>query len=195
MIHQHNKLLETGEAGLGQLFEDERDHLRKFLQCRINGKLASRIDASDVIQEVYLRAQTALPSYLANPVIPPLAWLRHLSSQVLCELHRKHLRGIRNPYREGNQSDQFLVLSLTSSTLSIPSKVERADLQVLIRKKLSELNAIDREVLEMRHVDSYSLAEIATMLGMHVETIKKRYYRALKRFKGLIEEPGMFSQT
>ena len=189
----HNKLLETGSVGLGQLFEDERDHLRKFLQRRINGKLSSRIDASDVIQEVYLRAQTALPSYLANPVIPPLAWLRHLTSQVLCEVHRKHFRGIRSPYREENQVDQFLVLSLMNSTMSIPSKVERAESQILIRKKLSELNAIDREVLEMRHVDGCSLAEIASMLGMHGETIKKRYYRALERFKDLVEEPGMSS--
>ncbi|MEZ6138527.1 MAG: sigma-70 family RNA polymerase sigma factor [Pirellulaceae bacterium] len=193
MIHRHNKLLETGAAGLGQLFEDERDHLRNFLQRRINGKLASRIDASDMIQEVYLRAQAALPNYLSNPVVPPLTWLRHLSFQVLCEVHRKQFRGIRNPFREGNQMDQFLVLNLTSSSMSIASKVERDDFQVLIRNKLSELNAIDREVLEMRHVDSYSLSEIATMLGMHVETIKKRYYRALKRFKDLIELPEISS--
>ena len=89
MIPPYSKLLETGAAGLGQLFEEERDHLRRFLQRRINGKLSSRIDASDVIQEVYLRAQAALPNYLSNPVVPPLTWLRHLSFQVLCEVHRK----------------------------------------------------------------------------------------------------------
>jgi DNA-directed RNA polymerase specialized sigma24 family protein len=38
----------------------------------------------------------------------------------------------------------------------------------------------------MRHVDGYSLAEISKLLDIGLETIKKRYYRALKRFKDLV---------
>ncbi len=180
--------LDAGVSGLGQLFERERAHLRRFLERRINRKLTSRLDASDVIQEVFFRAQQALPSYLSNPVIPPLIWLRHLSVQVLCEVHRKQFRGIRSPFREENQFDKFLVTSLSQSSISINSKVEKSELQSKIREKLVELNQIDREVLEMRHVDGYSLAEIAKMLEIQLETIKKRYYRALKRFKDLVEK-------
>lgn len=190
MIQPAKKLLESGVDGLGLLFEQERAHLRRFLERRINRKLASRLDASDVIQEVFFRAQQALPSYLSNPALPPMIWLRHLSAQVLCEVHRKHFRGVRNPYREGNQAEQFLVLSLTSSSVSISSKMERTDIQSKVSQKLTELNEIDRQVLEMRHVDGCSLAEIAKILEIHYETIKKRYYRALKRFKDLIEEPS-----
>ncbi len=189
MIHSHHKLLESGASGLGQLFEHERDHLRKFLERRINRRLSSRIDASDIIQEVFFRAQRALPGYLSNPVVPPLTWLRHLSVQVLCEVHRKHFRGVRNPYREGDQVDQFLVMSLTNSSISIASKIERDDVQAEIRTKLAELNAIDQEVLEMRHVDGYSLVEIASMLNMQVETVKKRYYRALNRLRVILAPP------
>lgn len=173
-------------TGLGQLFEHERAHLRRFLERRINRKLSSRLDASDVIQEVYFRAQSALPTYLSNPAVPPLIWLRHLSVQVLCEVHRKQFRGIRSPYREENQFDKFLVASLTHSSTSLASKLEKADLQSKIVAKLSDLNQIDREVLEMRHVDGYSLAEIAKLLDIQLETIKKRYYRALRRFKDLV---------
>ena len=189
MIHSHHKLLESGVSGLGQIFERERDHLRKFLERRINRRLSSRIDASDIIQEVFFRAQRALPGYLSNPVVPPLTWLRHLSVQVLCEVHRKHFRGVRNPYREGDQVDQFLVMSLTNSSMSIASKIEKDDLQVRIHAELAKLSAIDQEVLEMRHVDGYSLVEIASMLNMQVETIKKRYYRALNRLRAVLTPP------
>lgn len=187
MVQTAKVLLESGVAGLGRLFEQERAHLRRFLERRINRKLASRLDASDVIQEVFFRAQQSLPSYLTNPTLPPVIWLRHLSSQVLCEVHRKHFRAVRNPYREGDQIDQFMLMRLTSSTMSIASKLERIDLQSKVSQKLKELNEMDRQVLEMRHVDGYSLAEIATILEVQYDTTKKRYYRALKRFKDLLE--------
>jgi DNA-directed RNA polymerase specialized sigma24 family protein len=51
-----------------------------------------------------------------------------------------------------------------------------SDLQSKIRTKLVELNQIDPEILEMRHFDGYSLYEIAKMLDIQLETIKKRYY-------------------
>ncbi len=164
--------------------------MRKFLERRINRKLASRLDASDVIQEVFFRARQSLPGYVSDPALPPSIWLRHLSKQVLCEVHRKQFREIRSPYREENQLDKMLVLSLANSSISVSGKLETTDLQSKIRLKLLELNIIDREVLEMRHIDGYSLAEIATKLNMHFETIKKRYYRALKRLKELVEPPA-----
>jgi len=46
-------LQQKGAAGLGQFFELERPHLRRFLERRINPKIASRLDASDVIQDVF----------------------------------------------------------------------------------------------------------------------------------------------
>jgi RNA polymerase sigma factor (sigma-70 family) len=67
--------------------------------------------------------------------------------------------------------------------------LEKKDLHARIFAKLADLNQIDREVLEMRHVDGYSLSEISQILNMQLETIKKRYYRALKRFKDIIEHP------
>jgi RNA polymerase sigma-70 factor, ECF subfamily len=189
MMQINQRLLDEGASGLAELFEHERAQLRRFLERRINRKLASRLDASDVIQEVFLRAQQAIAGYASNPVIPPVIWLRHLSKQVLCELHRKQFREIRSPYREEHQLDEILVMSLTNSSISVHSKLERTDLQSRIRTMLLELNVIDREVLEMRHVDGHSLTEIATMLNIQFETIKKRYYRALKRLKDLLDPP------
>jgi len=179
-------LLGAGVTGLGQLIERERPHLRRFLECRINRKVASRLDASDVIQEVFVRAQRALPAYLADPAVPPLIWLRQLSVQVLSEVHRKQFRSVRSPFREENQFDDFLVVSLVNSTISLQSKLHTDELRSRILAKLAELNELDRQVLEMRHVDGYSLTEIAKMLDVNMEAIKKRYYRALKRFKDVI---------
>ncbi len=109
--------------------------------------------------------------------------------QVLCEVHRKQFRGIRSPYREENGMDNLLITSLAQSSLSISGKVDQSNLRSRIRAKLVELNSIDREVLEMRHIDGYALSEIAKILGVQLETTKKRYYRALKKFKDLLQDP------
>ena len=172
---------------LAKLLENERASLRTYLERRINRKLAPRLDASDVIQEVFFRAQQAFTGYTASPDLPPVVWLRHLSKQVLCEIHRKQFRQIRSPFREENHLDDALVLSLAESSLSVHSRLEKVDLQSQIRNKLLELNAIDCEVLEWRHVDGHSLQEIAKILDMNVESVKKRYYRALKRLRDLLE--------
>lgn len=186
MYNDTNTLPELSSSWLGELIENERDHLRRFLSRRVNPVLSSRIDASDVIQDVYVRAQQALPAYQANPGIPPLVWLRHLSAQVLSEVHRKQFRGIRSPFSELNAGDESIVMQLASSSISIASKCEKADLEAKIRSKLLELDRIDREVLEMRHIDGYSFREIASMLDIQFEAVKKRYYRALNRFKDII---------
>lgn len=188
MTYTSTMLKDNGLAGLGQLFELERPHLRRYLERRINPKLASRLDASDVIQDVYFRAQKALPAYLSQPILPPLIWLRQLSLQVLSEVHRAQFRSLRNPFREEYHVDDSLVLSLVKSTVSIERKVSESELNSQIRKKLLEMNELDRQVLEMRHVDGYSLAEISKALDINYEAVKKRYYRALKRFKEMIGE-------
>ena len=166
MIHSNQFPLDERASWLGHFLEHERANLRKFLERRINRKLASRLDASDVIQEVFFRARQSLAAFVSDPVLPPVIWLRHLSKQVLCEVHRKQFRDIRSPYREENQLDEFLVLGLANSSISVCSKLETADLQSKIRDKLLELNVVDREVLEMRHVDGNSLIEISTTLNI-----------------------------
>lgn len=180
-----------GQDGLAQLMELERYHLRAFLERRIHRRLASRLDASDVIQEVYVRARQALPNYLASPNIPPLIWLRHLCVQVLSEVHRKHFRSVRNPFREAQPFENVLITSLVNSSISTEIKFERLDVANKIQSALKEMNSIDQEVLEMRHVDGYSLAEISKMLELNYETVKKRYYRALNRFKELADEQSL----
>ncbi len=113
------------EGELCKLLEVQRTHLRKFVDCRINPKLVSRLDASDIIQEVYVRAYRGLENYLASPVVvPPLIWLRRLSKQILCEAHRKQFRTIRSPYQEQNDIEDQFIGHMIDSGESVRTEVE-----------------------------------------------------------------------
>lgn len=182
-----------GSSELSKLLESQRQHLRRFIDCRINQKLVSRIDASDIIQEVYVRAYRGLEHYLASPVVPPLIWLRRLSKQILCEAHRKQFRSIRSPFQEQTDVDDRFIGLMIDSTDSVRTEMERHELSDRIRKLLGQLNEVDREVLEMRHMEGYSIREIAVMLELGQEAIKKRYYRALERFREILAKQPEFN--
>lgn len=182
------RLRNQGESELGRLLECQRAHLKRFVDCRINQRLNARIDASDVIQEVYVRACNGLQNYLSSPVVPPLIWLRKLSKQILSEIHRKQFRQIRSPHQEQLDFDERFVCHMIDSTESVRTRVGRKEIAAKIRLLLTQLNEVDREVLEMRHMEGYSIREIANMLDLKQEAVKKRYYRALERFREILTE-------
>lgn len=65
-----------------------------------------------------------------------------------------------------------------------PSRVVASrETQEKLRQALDDLPEIDREVLVLRHFEHLSRDEAAEALGIQVETVKKRYFRALRRLK------------
>lgn len=189
LIHD---LQSNGQMELSRLMDLQRQHLRRFVECRINQKVASRLDASDIIQEVYIRAFRGLDTYLVDPEIPPMVWLRRLSKQILSEAHRKQFRQLRSPYQEQSNINESFIWRIVDSTDSIRTEAEKRDTAERIRSLLSQLSEIDREVLEMRHLEGYTIRDIAELLDLTQDTIKKRYYRALSRFREIVSQSQEF---
>jgi len=55
-----------------------------------------------------------------------------------------------------------------------------------VEEALNGPDPIDREVLALRHFEQLSRAEAALVLGISQEAGAKRYFRALKRLKGIL---------
>lgn len=145
-----------------------------------------QIDEIGIVQEAFVRANNTLDGYLKAPEMHPVVWLRLIAKHVVTETHRRHFRDKRSPAREQNwvhENEDPLVNSLADSMRSVGSTVDSRELFEKVREKLTLLSENDREMLEMRHVEGLSLEEAAASLELTVEAAKKRYYRALKRFK------------
>ena len=68
----------------------------------------------------------------------------------------------------------------------------RAELKVRLQEVLNTMEALDREVLALRHFEQLTRAEIARVLDISEAAVSKRYIRALKRLKEiLIHMPGI----
>src|SRR5258706_8302423 len=88
------ELVKRAEAGdreaFNTLLAQHRNRLRRMVELRLDTRLQSRIDASDVVQEAYVEVIERLDEYLREPKLPLFLWLRLVVGERLMKLHRFH---------------------------------------------------------------------------------------------------------
>src|SRR5262249_908681 len=94
-LSETDRLLRSAAGGdqqaWGALLTRHAESLRRMIAFRMDQRLQGRIDASDVIQEIYLEASQHLAEYLQQQSLPFFLWLRGIAGNKLLELHRHHL--------------------------------------------------------------------------------------------------------
>ncbi len=55
-----------------------------------------------------------------------------------------------------------------------------------LEQALERMDAVDREVLTLKHFEQLTTREIADVLEMNLEAVKKRYVRALDKLQRLL---------
>jgi RNA polymerase sigma-70 factor, ECF subfamily len=190
------ELVERARSGdsqaLQEIFTRHRERLRRMVETRLDGRLRSRVDASDVIQDAYLKIAGRLEEYLANPTLPLFLWMRLVVGEQLINLHRHHLGArMRDAGREVSlcrpalpaASSAALAAQLLGQHTSPTEAAVRAERLLRLQEAINALDPTDREVLALRHFEQLSRGETARVLGIQEDAAAKRYVRALKRLK------------
>lgn len=181
---------------LGILLNQDRDRLRRMVALRLDGRIAGRVDPSDIIQDAQLEATRRLPEYLARPTMPFFLWLRLITGQKILELHRHHLGAQARDARREISLQREPMPEATSAALAAnllgrrtdpPDAAIRAEMKFRLQEALNGLDAIDREVLTLRHFEHLSTSETAVELGISEEAAKKRHIRAIRRLKSVLD--------
>ena len=190
-------------AALGALFAHYRDRLRKMVRLRLDSRLVRRLDPSDVLQEAYLDVARRFPEYVAAPVVPFYVWLRALTGQRLIDLHRQHLGAkMRDAGQEVSlyrgalpqASSASLALQLLAGWTSPTQAAVRAEMQLRLQEALNSMDPVDREVVVLRHFEEMNNIETAAVLGIESSAASKRYLRAIRRLKAVLDQiPGFFA--
>jgi RNA polymerase sigma-70 factor, ECF subfamily len=187
-----------GEA-LASLFSLYRDRLRRMVELRLDARLRGRVSPSDILQESYIGALQRLPHYQASSDIPLFVWLRAVTMQRLIDVHRRHLGGqVRDASREirlgeveAIEAGTGQIAELIANTTSPSLAARRGEIMAVVREALEQLDAIDREVLVLRHFEQMSNHEAAAALEIKPAAASKRYVRAVERLKTVLEQiPG-----
>jgi RNA polymerase sigma-70 factor (ECF subfamily) len=202
-----DELLRRAGAGdpnaLAELFARYRDRLRRMVRLRLDRRLQGRVDPSDVLQEAQLEIFRRADEYAADPRVPPFLWLRLITGQRLTALHRRHLGArMRNAGQEIAlhrgpipQATSVSLAEMLLGRLTSPTQAaQRAEVRLLLQEALNGMDALDREVLTLRHFEELSNAEVAQVLGLSKTAASNRYIRALERLREVLAGiPGLFA--
>ncbi len=193
------------EAALIELFARHRDRLKRMVKLRLDHRLQGRIDPSDVLQDAYIDIARRAREYVADPSMPVLLWLRWITGEKLLFLHRQHLgtkkrdAGVEVSLHHGAlpQAGSGSLAAMLLGRLTSPTRAaQRAELQLRLQDALNAMDAIDREVLTLRHFEELNNCETAEVLGIGKKAASSRYIRALKRLKdALADVPGFFEPS
>ena len=164
-------------AALSQVWDEHCGKLLAMIRRRVQFPLRTGEEAEDILQKVFATAHRRWPAYQQNPPATAYVWLYGLARDQLIETYR--VQG-RNRFEAWPEKSGFEPPGGHTGPLTAVQRAERAE---LVRRVMDSLPDNDREVLGMRYLDGLSPAEIARLLGLKPNTVYKREFDALKRFK------------
>src|SRR5262249_9974879 len=143
-----------------------------------------------------------VPEYTAAPSMQFYLWLRVLTGQRLLAIHQQHLGPqVRDTGQEVSlyrgalpQANSVSLAAQLLGRLTAPSlAIQRAEIQIRLQEALNSMDALDREILTLRHFEELSNSETAQVLGIPKSAASNRYLQALKRLKDILSGiPGLF---
>jgi len=199
------RLRDGDQQALAELFSCDRERLWRVVHFRMAEALRGRLSPEDVLQEAFLAASQRLKYYAESPATSPFIWLRMIVNQALIDLHRQHLGAQRRDAAREVSLDGAAYSQATSASVAIqlvgaftsPSgAAARADVFGLVKNAIEQMDALDREVLALRHFEELSNREVAETLGIEQKAASIRYIRALRRLKEiLVQVPELASKA
>jgi RNA polymerase sigma-70 factor (ECF subfamily) len=156
---------------LGQLLEAQRAALQRLAKRQLSGRIAVRVDASDIIQQTFLEAHRSFQQFAGADAHELTAWLQRILDHKVAGAIRDHtLLQKRNVRRDRSMDDSHGgVASLKqqmAAGLSSPSqKAIRGEEAQRLAQALTVLPDDQREAVRLRHLEGLALADIARHMG------------------------------
>jgi RNA polymerase sigma-70 factor (ECF subfamily) len=175
------------------LFTRHQQRLRRMVQLRIDPRLASRLDPSDVVQDTLVEAHRRLADYVRRREIPFYPWLRAIAWEKLLQLNRRHIMAARRSVQReidrpllSSDSELLLAKRLVSASASPSDQLIRREVHERIRQAIGQLPNDDHEMIVLKHLEELSFQEVAAVLGISMSAVYSRHRRAIQRLHRLL---------
>lgn len=174
------------DVALGRLLESYSNYLTLLARVQIGRRIQGKVDAGDVVQEVFLEAHRQIASFRGTSEGELVVWLRRILAGQLALTLRRYLgtkgRDVNLERELGaqlDQSSQVMDGGFVATTSTPSQHVSRREQAVLLADALDKLPADYREVIILRHLESLAFAEVATRMGRSEDSVQKLWVRAL----------------
>ena len=176
---EERALVRRAQAGDEAAFEElVRRHQQRIFAV-VGGVLRRREDVEDVAQQVFIKAYFSLRKFDLRSAFS--TWLYKIAVNECWDyLRKKRVRPL--VYEADLSEDQCRRMgSFVDVEKSPLDSSEQAQLKDLVEQLLGHLAAEDRQMLILKEVEGFSVEEIGAMLGVNVNTVKVRLFRARGR--------------
>ena len=178
------------------LREEDPESYGELLNCYGGRMLAvarrmlqNEDDAQDCVQEAFLQAFRKIDTFEERASLG--SWLHRIVVNAALMKIRQRKRRQETPLEdhlcefdaEGNR--KTLAPELTTA---MESRLERLEIQTLIRQEIGALPTNFRNIILLRDIEEYDTAETATLLGLSLSSTKTRLHRARAALKRKVEK-------
>jgi len=186
------------EIGLAQVWDSRREMFLSLVRIHLSPKLERRIDAADVVQSAFVRAQDRM------------AWLRDSHSfdelrqkleRIVCEQTIDELRSALGAKRNADIEIHFpddsiaqLALKLYRSHTTPSKALQRKEAIALVREAVNRLGGIDKRIVLWRTEFDLPYKIIGQLLEpeMAENAVNRRYLRAIEKLGKLLPAAESF---
>lgn len=173
-------LVRQAQAGEVAAYEKLLAKHQQRVFAVVGGILRRREDIEDVAQQVFVKAYFSLKRFDLRSAFG--TWLYKIAVNECWDYLRK--KKVRRLVYEADLSEEQTRHLASASEQSLgdgrprEDSEKRTEQRELIDRLLSELDEQDRLMLIMKEVEGFSVEEIGQILGINVNTVKVRLFRA-----------------
>jgi RNA polymerase sigma-70 factor, ECF subfamily len=136
--------------------------------------------AEDIASEVFLEVWRQADAFEAKS---------RVSTWILGVARYKALSTLRSRSKE--RFDERAADTIADDAEDPEAMAERQEQGMIVRKCLSQLSAIHREVIDLVYYHEKSIKEVAQIVGVPESTVKTRMFYARKRMETMLETAGV----
>ena len=177
--NEERELVQLAQSGTESAFEELVRRHQQRVFALVNSILRQREDVEDVVQQVFLKVYVSIRKFDLRAAFS--TWLYKITVNECWDYLRK--KKVRPLVYEADMSEENVsrLDGIASSDRPPESPSDRAETREMLRWMLEKLPEQDRRLLVLKEIEGFSVQELAHILGLNVNTVKVRLFRARGR--------------
>ncbi len=180
-----------------ELFGRYRNYLALIARMSLSRRLRGKLDASDVVQDVFFNAHKGFGAFRGETPEELVAWFKQILVNRLADANRRFVDNQRRQVGRERSLEQMIERSsdalrnLPAAHVTSPSHgAERRETGAIVADALTALKDDDREVIILRSLEEREWPEIAQRMDRTTDAVRSLWSRALQRLGDVLEEKG-----
>lgn len=176
--------------------EGYREYLRLLVRLQLGTILRTKLDASDIVQQVMLQAHENRAQFRGVTESEWMGWLRAILANTLTATARRFDTQSREASRERSLEADLDLSSarlenlLAADQTSPSERVVRVEEVLRLAGALARLPEDQRRVVELHHLRGLTVAEVADAVERTRPAVVGLLFRGLKRLRELLRDAG-----